>query len=688
MHKHDLKDMADSSDPKVQKRIRTKYNLIRELVLTEESFDADIAVAIDIYNRLLLKEPYCNFVSSRDVRALFLNLDQILLLSRRFVAHLRECVPSYILDECDLSPHETDNQKKVIKDVESFIGPVILEYIPNLEYAYGTYCAQSQFQLNTFYRISSQGSPTIDRWLIECRNASKDLTKAWTLDALLIKPVQRLLKYPLLLSSMLEATDTDHPDYQLLKRALDNMQDTANRINSIEPETIQVYPLDLTQEPEEGTDQPTDILVQKDPEDYNVVMSRLDADPHCDTELEILMIQFSRKQRHITNLIKYLRGNISQIQRHFDSNSSLSHSWVNWSSVTDDAEYFALNAKNKVYRRYAMFSLPFTTSSSAHVSTNKLSRRVEDEVIDPLHETWLCYFNAGKAIEMWEKYHASYSKYVAAKAALESSDSEQPIDPITLAGADNFIKLHNAMKLEFPILFNKTEEMIDNCLIRFLSIQRDWFRIAVDSTSNVFSLTLADIRLTDRDPIVDTFHLSQVEDVRQTIDEDLAVCHFRQSISTISTNNSRASYETRHDHPSSASSLSSQESIASEHHTKSSAGSSVDESDRERLLSGEKTWSSQSSYESTSSLATVPSPSSSVHQLPNVIAPARSASFSSHHRQSGLPLTVRHSKELPKRDNLLKAVRRRSSLMNLTGWQKSLTGSKSRNNRLSIMNEV
>lgn len=38
--------------------------------------------------------------------------------------------------------------------------------------------------------------------------------------SLLIKPVQRVMKYPLLLSELWQATPEDHPDYRPLQEAL------------------------------------------------------------------------------------------------------------------------------------------------------------------------------------------------------------------------------------------------------------------------------------------------------------------------------------------------------------------------------------------------------------------------------------------------------------------------------------
>lgn len=720
----------DVSDPKVQKRIRTKYNLIRELVKTEETFSTDIGVVVDMYSRRLMKKPYCNYVSSRDVQALFTNLDQVLLLSRRFVAHLRECIPSYILNECDLTPpveNESSKNKIVLEDIESYIGQVILEYIPSLEMTYKVYCAQSQFQLNTFYRINTQGCPMIDKWLLECRNASKSMTQAWTLDALLIKPVQRLMKYPLLLNSMLEVTSPEHLDYAVLEEALNQMQDTANRINSIESETFFMDYLDspfkTASDAEDRTatiDTNPESTLTDGPTDYNTAMSQLKDNPHSDNELEILLVQFDRKQRHVKNLIKYLRGSVTQVQKHFDTNSALAHAWVNWSSATDDAENLVRNKKNKIYRRFAMFSLPFTTSSSAHVSTNRLQQRVEDFVIDPLQDTWMCYYNTGNVINRREKLHSSYSKYVASKAASASTNEEMQLDPITLSNADKFIKLHNQLKMELPELFSMTEDIIDSCLVRFLVIQRDWFRVAVDSTSNVFGLTLADIRrssVEDEDPIVATFHRGQSKTARQTIDEDLTMCHTRlnSSISAISSNGSGVSAVMEHSSGSSISSETSSHFDAAagtgSHNACSSLSSTEDSAkfyepspkvENETVKTppdDDSTWEGRTAIESTVSATPTLSSSASYSLFPTTSS-NNSLTHHQHHQEISAP-----DPEPPKSTtgpiSVRKSVRRRSSLLTLSGWQKvsrglnsngrsahvNNGGSKS-SNRLSIMNEV
>ena len=55
----------------------------------------------------------------------------------------------------------------------------------------------------------------------------------WDLQSLLIKPVQRVLKYPLLLDKLVASTADKHPDYKAVHNARDTINQVAQDINEI-----------------------------------------------------------------------------------------------------------------------------------------------------------------------------------------------------------------------------------------------------------------------------------------------------------------------------------------------------------------------------------------------------------------------------------------------------------------------
>lgn len=57
------------------------------------------------------------------------------------------------------------------------------------------------------------------------------LTGAWDLNSFVIKPVQRLLKYPLLLKELIKATPKDHHDRVSDVVALEKIEEIAEKMN-------------------------------------------------------------------------------------------------------------------------------------------------------------------------------------------------------------------------------------------------------------------------------------------------------------------------------------------------------------------------------------------------------------------------------------------------------------------------
>ncbi|KAH8094597.1 hypothetical protein DFH11DRAFT_1682018, partial [Phellopilus nigrolimitatus] len=74
-------------------------------------------------------------------------------------------------------------------------------------------------------------TPALASYLAHTQSLSSSVTHAWDLPSLLIKPVQRLLKYSLLLSTIIEQTPDGHGDKDNLKKARDRMEEVARGVN-------------------------------------------------------------------------------------------------------------------------------------------------------------------------------------------------------------------------------------------------------------------------------------------------------------------------------------------------------------------------------------------------------------------------------------------------------------------------
>ena len=71
----------------------------------------------------------------------------------------------------------------------------------------------------------------LQNYLTYSQTVASSLSHAWDLSSLLIKPVQRLLKYPLLLTAIIDETPDDHPDKEDLRTARATIQEVARNVN-------------------------------------------------------------------------------------------------------------------------------------------------------------------------------------------------------------------------------------------------------------------------------------------------------------------------------------------------------------------------------------------------------------------------------------------------------------------------
>ncbi|KAA8908530.1 hypothetical protein TRICI_004748 [Trichomonascus ciferrii] len=524
-YKADSTTLPHSHDD--QKRITKKFNLIRELVTTEQSFATDISVVLDIYLRkLLVNDKYSGFINKKDIAALKLNLADIISLSHNFYTDMLRCLPAYVLN----TPSDGH-----LTDVETRIGQIMSDYIPKMEKSFKFYCDHNKVQMDTFYRIKSLASPVIDGWLNECLEESKEITTAWTLDALLIKPVQRLLKYPLLMSQLADCTDKSHPDHASIIKASDEIHACAERINSQEQQSP------LTTEKDE--------------------LLRLKDEVNADSDLESALFDFMHKHRNLKMLIKALRANSKDIQQHFTVNGSLAQSWFNW---VDEASPEGSSSSHEVlerYKQYATFSSPLMGKA-----THSLVSKIESEVIQPLENVATLFNSTEELIAERQKYHSSYSKYVHSKSPLSygegspsstfnsnpekrnssnnnynnstsnnssnNNNSNSALDAQAKNQADLFIKYHNSLKDGLPDLFKLSDQLVEACMEKFLRIQQRWFKYSADSLARVFDVKVSDIKdfaNTERDPITEAYKDTSAEAAE--LISGLSICNPQSSCS-------------------------------------------------------------------------------------------------------------------------------------------------------------
>ena len=243
-HAPEANSTVPSSSPQ-QTRLTKRRNLIKELVDTESTFHRDMNITVEIYKATTEDR---SLMSADDVKVLFGNIDQVVAFSQTFFDVLRQAASSvYVAPKLmhrrasasTATSSGTEDRFSMngaditddARDRRTFIGEAFGQHLSRMEKVYGDYLKNHDAANKRLEKLMPDRK--IALWLEMCKSAAQDITNAWSLDSLLVKPVQRLLKYHLMLTELVEQTPDDHPDFTALLVALREMKAASQRINDM-----------------------------------------------------------------------------------------------------------------------------------------------------------------------------------------------------------------------------------------------------------------------------------------------------------------------------------------------------------------------------------------------------------------------------------------------------------------------
>ncbi|XP_065118971.1 dynamin-binding protein isoform X1 [Paramisgurnus dabryanus] len=194
---------ATTEDPE-QRMLEKRLKVIDELLQTEHDFIKDLQMCVkEIIQPLQEKQ-----VQSIDFDGLFGNINSVIDLSRRLY--------------------------KSLQDTDS-IGNVFLEYKSELEEVYKVYCQNHDDAISLLEAYEKDEN--IQKHVLECLEKLRGIYREWgktnyiNLGSFLIKPVQRVMRYPLLLMELLNTTPESHHDRKQLTEAVMSIKEINVNIN-------------------------------------------------------------------------------------------------------------------------------------------------------------------------------------------------------------------------------------------------------------------------------------------------------------------------------------------------------------------------------------------------------------------------------------------------------------------------
>ncbi|MBE7181735.1 MAG: hypothetical protein INR71_11120, partial [Terriglobus roseus] len=210
------------------KRLNKRRHIITEIVTTEKSHKSDLAVVEELYIGTSKTQ-----VSLADRTTLFGNWAEIAGFTAKFYRALVEAASPVHYKHMDLDGEGWDRSSDLVKeqrDAATFIGATFRQYSKAIGEVYGRYIRSQKRSSELLAQLQQDPKAMVWFELVQAELESLERS-AWNLDAFLVKPLQRLTKYPLLLKTLLDSTPTDHSDYEDLKIAYEALDDEIKAIN-------------------------------------------------------------------------------------------------------------------------------------------------------------------------------------------------------------------------------------------------------------------------------------------------------------------------------------------------------------------------------------------------------------------------------------------------------------------------
>ncbi|KAI9201937.1 uncharacterized protein BJ171DRAFT_601297 [Polychytrium aggregatum] len=180
-----------------------RQEVIHEVIYTERDYVDDLRTIIEIYIQPIKER---KLLRPKDITVVFSNLEDLQRLNQEFLSWLE--------------------QKQKESTIVNQVGDLFIQISEGLK-IYTLYCSNYPHALVKLQ--AARNSRAVAKFLDQCQQLPQ--SRNLTLANFLIKPVQRICKYPLLLKEMLKNTDASHADHDNLVRALLEIETVVTIIN-------------------------------------------------------------------------------------------------------------------------------------------------------------------------------------------------------------------------------------------------------------------------------------------------------------------------------------------------------------------------------------------------------------------------------------------------------------------------
>ncbi|XP_066520490.1 dynamin-binding protein isoform X2 [Hoplias malabaricus] len=431
---------ASTEDPE-QRMLEKRSKVIEELLQTEADYLKDLRMC----RKEIIKPLKDKHVQNIDFDGLFGNIESVIDLSDRLNETLQE----------------TD-----------YIGKVFLGFKSELEEVYKVYCQNHDDAISLLEAYEKDEN--IQKHVLECLENLRGKTNYINLGSFLIKPVQRVMRYPLLLTELLNATPESHHDRKQLEEAVRSVKEINGNINEY-----------------------------KRRKDLVVKYRKGDEDRLIDKISKLSMHSIIKKSNRVSSHLKHLTGISPQVkdeafdeaEKRFRLQERLIKSFVR--DISLYLQHIRESASVKVLSAISFCDI-YTEKQQpdpecfqrAHrcISDKQFTQfkeRTEALVISPLTQLLSMFAGPHKLIQK------RFDKLLDYDNCKERADrlKDKRVQEELQTARNNYEALNAQLLDELPKFHHAAEELFTSCVRGFAQAQRDFIRLTLGELTPLLQLS-------------------------------------------------------------------------------------------------------------------------------------------------------------------------------------------------------
>lgn len=433
-------------EQQVGRMMAKRAKIIRELIQTERDYLTDLELCLrEVVQPLRSKQ-----IDRLDVEGLFSNIESVHQISAKLLSLLEEAT--------------TD-----VEPAMQVIGEVFLQIKGPLEDIYKIYCYHHDEAHSVLesYEKEEELKQHLSHCLQSLKNIYLQEGKPNLLDmgSLMIKPIQRVMKYPLLLCELRNSTPPSHPDYRALGEAFAAVKDINVNINELKRRKDLVLKYKKNEEEESLKDKLSKLNIHSISKKSKRVTNHLKILTRGESQVKDNT--FNREEKLFRSLEKTVRlcvKNISSCLQHIEEATPFTlQSGAELREISyQDGEKNGTEPQDQASKPYQDFAA-----------------RSQRLILNPLSALLSLFPGPQKLIQKRYDKLLDYNSSLPRSATTESDLAKREYEAL------------NAQLVEELQAFNQAAKTILlNCLCSFVTLLRDLMQVALQAYSTVKTVPL------------------------------------------------------------------------------------------------------------------------------------------------------------------------------------------------------